>query len=97
VASSTPSWRHGFAAQRFDLHFSQRAAFRARTVSPKGGEGLFVQGGYKGHLSSLGETLVLIDGSGATNSTTTYQAQPSDAQRYLVVSEPCIIRLRWDG
>jgi hypothetical protein len=63
------------------------AAFRARAVSPKGGEGLFVQGGYNGHLSSLGESLALIDGSGATNSTTTYQGQPSDAQRYLVVSE----------
>jgi hypothetical protein len=63
------------------------AAFRARTVSPKGGEGLFVQGGYKGHLSSLGGSLVLVDSSGATNNTTTYQAQPSDAQRYLVLSE----------
>lgn len=63
------------------------AAFRARSVSPKGGEGLFVQGGYKGHLSSLGETLVLIDASGTTNNTITYPPQPSDAQRYLVVSE----------
>ena len=62
-------------------------AFRARTVSPKGGEGLFVQGGYKGHLSSLGGTLALIDISGATNNTTTYPAHPSDAQRYLVISE----------
>jgi hypothetical protein len=63
------------------------AAFRTRTVSPKGGEGLFVQGGYHGHLSSHGETLTLIDSSGATNSTTTYPGQPSDAQLYLVVSE----------
>jgi hypothetical protein len=63
------------------------AAFRARTVSPKGGERLFVQGGYKRHLSNWGETVVLVDASGATNSTITYQAQPSDAQRYLVVSE----------
>ena len=63
------------------------AAFRARTVSPKGGEGLFVQGGYNGHLSSFGETLRLVDASGATNNTTTYQGQPSGAQRYLAVSE----------
>ncbi len=63
------------------------AAFRARTVSPKGGEGLFVQGGYKGHLSSLGETIALINTSGATNNTLTYQGRPSDAQLYLVVSE----------
>jgi hypothetical protein len=63
------------------------AAFRARAVSPKGGQGLFVQGGYSGHLSNLGETLTLIDSSGSTNNVTTYQGQPSDAQRYLVVSE----------
>jgi len=63
------------------------AAFRARSVSPRGGEGLFVQGGYAGHLSSWGETVVLVDASGATNNTTSYQGQPSDAQRYLVISE----------
>jgi hypothetical protein len=63
------------------------AAFRARTVSPKGGEGLLVQGGYKGHLSNFGETLTLLDNSGATNNTTSYPAQPSDAQRYLVISQ----------
>jgi hypothetical protein len=63
------------------------AAFRTRKDSPKGGEGLLVQGGYRGHLSSLGETLALIDSSGATNSSATYEARPSDAQRYLVVSE----------
>lgn len=63
------------------------AAFRARTVSPKRGQGLFVQGGYKGHLSSAGETIMLIDSTGATNTTMTYQGQPSDAQRHLVVSE----------
>lgn len=62
-------------------------AFRARTVSPKGGEGRFVQGGYVGHLSSLGETLTLLDSSGAVNNTFTYQGQPSDAQRYLVITE----------
>lgn len=63
------------------------AAFRARNVSPRGGEGLLVQGGYRKHLSNWGETLLLLDASGATNNTTTYPAQPSDAQRYLVISE----------
>jgi hypothetical protein len=63
------------------------AAFRARAVSPKGGEGLLVQGGYKGHLSNFAELITLIDSSGATNNTTTYESQPTDAQRYLVVSE----------
>ena len=63
------------------------AAFRARTSTPKGGEGLFVQGGYRGHLSNLGETLAILDGTGATNNTTTTSGQASDAQRSLVVSE----------
>ncbi|MGC8989515.1 MAG: lamin tail domain-containing protein, partial [Verrucomicrobiia bacterium] len=47
----------------------------------------FVQGGYKGHLSNLGETLYLIDSDGATNNVTAYEGQPSDVQRYLVISE----------
>ena len=63
------------------------AAFRARSVAPRGGQGLFVQGGYSGHLSSLGETLVLLDEAGATNDTATYQGAPSDAQQYLAISE----------
>ncbi len=63
------------------------AAFRGRSVSPKGGEGLFVQGDYQRHLSSFDTTLTLLDASGATNNATTYEAEPSDAQRYLVVSE----------
>jgi hypothetical protein len=63
------------------------AAFRARTVSPKGGEGRFVQGPYQGHLSNLGETLKLLDTAGVVNNTYTYVGNPTDAQRYLVVSE----------
>jgi hypothetical protein len=65
----------------------EAASFRARTISPKGGEGLFVQGGFKGHLSSFGGSLTLIDNTGTTNNTTTYPAILSDAQRYLVISE----------
>jgi hypothetical protein len=63
------------------------AAFRARTLSPKGGEGHFVQGGYQGHLSGAGEKLVILDASGATNNSATYQGQPLDVQQSLVVSE----------
>jgi hypothetical protein len=63
------------------------AAFRARTVSPKGSEGRFVQGSYKGHLASLGGTITLLDSASLTNNTTTYVGQPSDAQRFIVVSE----------
>lgn len=70
------------------LHVTPNAtAFRARATSPKGGEGRLVQGGYLGHLSNLGETLVLLDARGATNNTTTYPGSPSDAQRFLVISE----------
>lgn len=63
------------------------AAFRARRVSPKGGEGLFVQGGYQGRLSSRGGTLTLLDAAGAVNSTASFAGDPSDVQRFLVVSE----------
>lgn len=62
-------------------------AFRARATSPTGGEKRFLSGTYKGHLSSLGETLVLSDHTGALNNTITYVGDPSDLQLHLVVSE----------
>jgi hypothetical protein len=64
-----------------------KTAFRARTVSPKRGESLFIQDGYTGRLSSLGETITLLDDAGVTNNMVTYQGQPSPQQQYLVVSE----------
>ncbi|MGE3309157.1 MAG: CotH kinase family protein [Limisphaerales bacterium] len=73
---------------RGTLHLSPNsAAFRARAVSPKGGEGLWVQGGYRNHLSSRGGTLTLLDASGTTNAVASFEGQPTDLQRYLVVSE----------
>jgi hypothetical protein len=63
------------------------ATFRARSVSPKGGEGLFVQGGYTGHLSNFGETITLVDARGAFNNETSYESEASDAQSFLMVSE----------
>lgn len=63
------------------------AAFRARQVSPKGGEGRFVQGGYQGRLAGRGETLWLLEASGAINTTTSYVGEASDAQRFLIISE----------
>jgi hypothetical protein len=62
-------------------------AFRSRTVSPKGGEGRFVQGNYKGHLSSWGETVSLADRAGRLVDTLTYAGSPSDQQRSLRVTE----------
>ncbi|MFT4546683.1 MAG: hypothetical protein ACI9MB_000626, partial [Verrucomicrobiales bacterium] len=61
--------------------------FRARATSPKGGEQRFVVGGYRGHLSSFGESLELLDGVGALNSSTSYVGEPSDAQKHLVITE----------
>ena len=63
------------------------ATFRARSASPKGGEGLFVQGGYRGHLSNFGEAVTLVDARGAFNNETSYESEASDAQSFLVVSE----------
>ncbi len=62
-------------------------AFRARTVSPKAGENRFVQGNYSGHISNFGEQLVLKNAAGATVATITTPFDPTDVQRYLVVSE----------
>ncbi|MFT5187274.1 MAG: hypothetical protein ACI9DF_003669 [Verrucomicrobiales bacterium] len=62
-------------------------AFRARSISPTGGEGHFAQGGYSGHLSNLGETLTLKDAAGQVIAETTYEGNPSDVERYLVISE----------
>lgn len=61
--------------------------FRARAASPKGGESRFIQGNSKGHLSSFGETLNLLDAEGTLLTTTTYTGNPSDEQLYLVISE----------
>jgi len=62
-------------------------AFRARTVSPKGGESRFVQGNYKGHLSSWGEIINLVDANYALIRTTTYLPAPTNQQRYLRITE----------
>ena len=61
-------------------------AFRARTTSPKGNEGLFLQGNYNGQLSARGETLTLMDGARLV-ATTTYTGSPSAAQSFLRVTE----------
>jgi hypothetical protein len=62
-------------------------AFRNRSTSPKGGEQRLVQGNYKGHLSSWGETVDLLDNNDRLVSTVTYPGDPSDQQRYLRITE----------
>ena len=63
------------------------AAFRARAQSPTGGEGLFVQGNYGGHLSNLGETIEIRATDGTLVTSEAYVGSPSDAQQYLRISE----------
>lgn len=62
-------------------------AFRGRAASPKGGQGLFVQGNYKGHLSSWGETVTVYDINGNAAVSKTYVGNPSAAQRWLRITE----------
>lgn len=64
-----------------------RVAFRSRPISPKGKEGLFVRGNYKGQLSARGETIVLYDKAGQVIDTLTYPGQPTLAQQFLRVVE----------
>jgi len=63
------------------------AAFRARTAGPRGAQGLFVQGNYRGQLSARGETLRVLNVFGNVVSTHTYAGTPSLAQQYLRVTE----------
>jgi hypothetical protein len=61
------------------LHVSPNVrAFRSRAVSPTGGQGLFVQGDYKGHLSNSGETVDLLDRNGRTVDTLVYAGASGD-------------------
>ncbi len=62
---------------RTNLYVSPRvAAFREREVSPRGGEGHFVQGPYQGQLSAAGETVALYDAGSNLISAITYPGAP---------------------
>jgi len=62
-------------------------AFRARVIGPRGGQGLFVVGGYNGQLSARGESIELYDQTGRAVSTNTYAGTPNAAQQYLRITE----------
>jgi hypothetical protein len=62
-------------------------AFRNRSISPRGGQQLLVQGNYEGHLSSWGETVNLFNHNGLLVDSETYAGDPSDQQRYLRITE----------
>ncbi|MCA9264390.1 MAG: lamin tail domain-containing protein [Planctomycetales bacterium] len=62
-------------------------AFRSRTEGPSGGQGLFIQDAYQGHLSNEGETVELRDVAGEFVAELNYTGDVSDVQRYLRVTE----------
>jgi hypothetical protein len=62
-------------------------AFRGRTIGPRGGQALLVQGNYERQLSARGETIQLIDARGRTVQTVDYAGAPSLAQQYLRITE----------
>ena len=63
------------------------AAFRSRATAPRGGMGLFVQGGYSGQLSARGDTMTLQNPAGVTVSSASYTGSPSPAQQFLRITE----------
>jgi hypothetical protein len=61
--------------------------FRARSSGPRGGQGLFVIGGYKGQLSARGETIEVVNDLGAVVHTNRYVGNPSLVQQHLRITE----------
>lgn len=70
------------------LHVARSAkAFRARSDTVSGGQYRYVQGGYSGQLSAWGETIEFRNRSGDLVASKTYAGTPTDAQRYLRITE----------
>ena len=63
------------------------AAFRARSISPHGGQSLYVQGDYRGQLSARGEELRIADSHDRQLTTTNYPGAPTVAQQSLRLTE----------
>jgi hypothetical protein len=61
--------------------------FRARSTGPSGGQGLFIQGPFGGHLSNFGETVTLVMQDGTVIDTVETPSDASPAQQYLRISE----------
>ena len=61
--------------------------FRARASGPRGGQGLFVVGPYKGQLSARGETIEVVNDLGMVVKTNRYTGNPSLVQQFLRVTE----------
>ncbi len=71
------------------LHVAaDRAAFRARTTGPRGGQDLHVVGDWSGRFTNFGETVRLVRaGDGAVVSSFTLPADPTPVQRWLRLTE----------
>lgn len=61
--------------------------FRSRAISPTGGEGLFVQGPYDGHLSNRGETLILKNREGVVIAEQAFEGDPTPLEQWLRLTE----------
>ena len=61
--------------------------FRARASGPRGGQGLFVVGPYKGQLSARGETIEVLNHLGVLVHTNRYNGNPSLVQQHLRITE----------
>ncbi len=62
-------------------------AFRARSLSPRAGEGHLVQGNYQGSLSLRGVALELRNSAGALVTSVTYSGTVSPVQQFLRITE----------
>ncbi len=61
--------------------------FRARSTGPRGGQGLFALGNYRGHLSARGSSVQLLNEYDRPVTTLGYPPALSLAQQFLRVSE----------
>ena len=63
------------------------STFRARAAGPAGGQGLFVQGGYEGHLSRDGESIMLSGSDGMPVQRTFVGGEPTQLEQSLRITE----------
>ncbi|MFT6181053.1 MAG: hypothetical protein ACJAQT_003967 [Akkermansiaceae bacterium] len=61
--------------------------FRSRAVSPTGGEGLNVEGDYRGQVSTRGEALTLLNATGGFVDELVTPDTPGEAQQFLRITE----------
>jgi hypothetical protein len=65
----------------------RQQSFRARTTTPRGGEGRFVVGPYSGQISARGEIIELRDALNAVVASQTTPTNPTAGQQQLRITE----------